>query len=107
MASKDTVGIFNNTQRIIALKGQVPLKDSAKEARRFCDRLAPGILSFVPKAFWSIYKRNKVVQAMLDSEKLIVNKKPTTLAEKEVIPQKTAEEIKQEAVLRDIENSGE
>lgn len=75
MASKDTIGVVNNTKRIIALKGQVPLKDTNRQPKRFCDRLAPGVMTFVPKAYWNIYARNAVVQSMLDEEKLVINKK--------------------------------
>lgn len=106
MAGNDIIGVFNNTQRIIALKGQVPVKDDKREPKRFCNRLNPGVLSFVPKAFWNIYKRNKVVAAMLDEEKLMVNKRPPAQnAAKE--KNKSSAEIQQEATLKALAESSE
>lgn len=103
MASKDTVAIFNNTQRIISLKGQVPNKDktSRTQAKRFCNHLPPGIITFVPTAFWSNYKRNNIVQALVDAEELLVNKQPVKPKVNTAV--KTAAEKAQDATLAMLE----
>jgi len=98
MASSDTIGVFNNTQRLIVLKGIVPLTKEGVHPKRFRDTLQPGVLNFVPKAFWSIYKRNKVTKIYLEEEKLMVNKMPKEAKEK--VSSKSSAKIQQEATLQ-------
>lgn len=112
MAGQDTVAVFNNTQRIITLKGQVPNKDKRNrknDPKRFCSRLQPGILSFVPKAFWAIYKRNAVTQDLIDEEKLLINREPASAKAKasKAKARKSAEEVARDAALAELKENGE
>ena len=65
---RDVVGVFNSTQRIITLKGQT------KSKKRFKSQLLPKCMNLVPTAYMEIYKRNKLVQIMLDEETLLTGR---------------------------------
>lgn len=105
MAGKDTVAVFNATQRIVALKGQVKSKDDKRDPKRFCDRLRPGEITFVNRAFWAIYKRNKIVQIMLDEEKLMINKASKPKADTDA-KKGSAEDTQKAAALAAIKANG-
>jgi hypothetical protein len=103
MTVADKVAVFNNTNRIITLKGQTPKKNKDREVKRFKSVLYPKVLNLVPKAFLAIYKRNRVTQALFDEEQLIMNKPKS--AGRPAKPQPTAAEVQEAAALKALEDS--
>ena len=109
MSKTGTIGVFNNTSRIITLKAQTTKRSAKRDAKRFKYPLQPGVLNFVPEAYWALFKKNKVVDGYIQQEMIMVGRKANKI-EKEVVvtseeKQQLAETAKQNAIINEIETA--
>lgn len=101
-----TIGIFNNTGRILVLKGQTKARGKNLQGRRFKDILQPMCINLIPLAFWTAYKKNKVTQSLIDDEIILVNPPPKSEKPEKSLSQ-TKQELEQANALALLEDEDE
>lgn len=68
------VGVFNSTSRIITLKACARKRKGEKVGRLLKAQLMPKTMTLIPEAYLTVFKRNAIVQVMLDDETLITGR---------------------------------
>ena len=102
------VGVFNSANRIITLKGVT------KTNRRLKTPLLPKMLTLVPEAYLTKYKKNAVVQSLFDDEVLLTGRSAKR-AERAEIPKEvkdssadlSSKAAEEKAILSELSKEGD